>query len=75
MQFCRLHTGNDGQSHFEELDQAEGSKHFLAPLVVKTLVFKNDKNREDLLGWHITPAGSGASRCPALLRSVSAMER
>ena len=55
MQFCRLYTGNDGQSHFEELDQAEGSKHFLAPLVVKTLVFKNDKNREDLLGWHTAP--------------------
>ena len=22
---------------------------------VKTLVFKNDKNREDLLGWHTAP--------------------
>ena len=48
MQFCRLYTGNDGKSHFEELDQAESSKHFLAPLAVKTLVFKNDKNRDDL---------------------------
>ena len=28
MQFCRLYTGNDGKSHFEELDQAESSKHF-----------------------------------------------
>jgi hypothetical protein len=55
MHFCRLYTGNDGQSHFEELDQADGSKHFLAPLVVKALVFKNDKNREDLLGWHTAP--------------------
>ena len=55
MQFCRLYTGNDGKSHFEELDQAEGSKHFLAPLPVKTLVFKNDENRDDLLEWHTAP--------------------
>ena len=55
MEFCRLYTGNDGKSHFEELDQAEGSEHFLAPLTVKTLVFKNDKNRDDLLGWHTAP--------------------
>ena len=29
MQFCRLYTGNDGKSHFEELDQAESSEAFL----------------------------------------------
>lgn len=55
MQFCRLYTGNDGKSHFEELDQAEGSKHFLAQLAVKALAFKNDQNRDDLLGWHTAP--------------------
>jgi hypothetical protein len=55
MQFCRLYTGKDGKSHFEELDQAEGSPHFLKPFTVKNLVFKNDKNREDLLGWHTAP--------------------
>lgn len=55
MQFYRLYTGNDGKSHFEELDQTQGSKHFSAPLAMKTLVFKNDKNRDDLLGWHTAP--------------------
>jgi hypothetical protein len=55
MQFCRLYTGDDGRSHFEELDQVEGAKHFLAPLTAKALVFKNDKNRDDLLGWHTAP--------------------
>ncbi len=37
MQFCRLYTGNDGKSHFEELDQTEGSEHFLAPLAGATM--------------------------------------
>ena len=55
MQMYRLYMGNDGKSHFEELDQAEGSNHFLAPLAVKALVFKNDENRDDLLGWHTAP--------------------
>jgi hypothetical protein len=55
VQIYRLYTGNDGKSHFEELDQTEGSKYFLAPLPVKTLVFKNDENRDDLLEWHTAP--------------------
>jgi hypothetical protein len=55
MQFCRLYTGDDGKSHFEELDQKEGSKYFLANLAAKALVFKNDVNRDDLHGWHTAP--------------------
>ena len=55
MQFCRLYTGHDCQSHFEDLDQGEGSKFFLTSLAVQTLVFKNDMNRDDLLGWHTAP--------------------
>jgi hypothetical protein len=55
LQIYRLYTGNDGKSHFEDLNQMEGSKHFLAPLPVKTLVFKNDENRDDLLEWHTAP--------------------
>jgi hypothetical protein len=55
MQFCRLYTGDDGKSHFEELDHRDGSKFFLTSLVVQTLVFKNDTNREDLHGWHTAP--------------------
>lgn len=54
MQFCRLYTGSDGKSHFEELDQQQSSKFFLTALEAKALVFKNDDNR-DILGWHNAP--------------------
>jgi hypothetical protein len=55
MQFCRLYSGDDGKSHFEDLPQADGSKYFLTSLSVKALVFKNDMNRDDLHGWHTAP--------------------
>ena len=55
MQFCRMYSGTDGKSHFEELEQNAGSKLFLTSLPAKTLVFKNDMNREDLHGWHNAP--------------------
>jgi quercetin dioxygenase-like cupin family protein len=55
MQFCRLYTGTDGKSHFEDLDQNQGSEVFLASLPSKALVFKNDLNRADLHGWHPAP--------------------
>lgn len=54
MQFCRMYTGDDGKSHFEELDQSQGSKFFLSTIASKGLVFKNDDNR-DILGWHNAP--------------------
>jgi hypothetical protein len=54
MQFCRLYTGADGQSHFEELDQTQTSKHFFAAHDVKGLVFKNDRPTHTL-GWHNAP--------------------
>ena len=54
MQFCRMYTGDDGKSHFEELEQDLGSKLFSNSLPVKALVFKNDENR-DILGWHNAP--------------------
>ena len=55
MQFCRLYSGDDGKSHFEDLEQQEGSKHFLTSVAAKALVFKNDLNRDDLHGWHTAP--------------------
>jgi len=55
MQFCRLYSGDDGKSHFEDLEQTEASKYFLQNLPAKALVFKNDMNREDLHGWHTAP--------------------
>lgn len=54
MLFCRLFTGADGKSHFEDLDQSQRSTHFLAALPSTALVFKNDDNRE-ILGWHNAP--------------------
>ena len=55
MQFCRLYTGADGKSHFEDLDQKEGSKHFLADQPASGLVFKNDVLRRDLHAFHNAP--------------------
>lgn len=54
MQFCRLYTGDDGRSHFEDLDRNGGAGLFQIPLTVKALVFKNDENR-DIRGWHTAP--------------------
>ncbi len=72
MQFCRIYTGADGRSHFEDFDQREGSKYFLAGLDTKTLVFKNDMNRNDLHGCTTRRAASGALPFPAASRSASA---
>ncbi len=55
MQFCRMYTGNDGKSHFEELEQTQSSQFFLSTIAAKALVFKNDQNRDDLHGWHNAP--------------------
>ena len=54
MQFYRMYTGEDGKSHFEELEQQQGAKSFDSRIDAKTLVFKNDDNR-DILGWHNAP--------------------
>jgi hypothetical protein len=49
-----MYTGDDGKSHFEQLDQGQGSQFFLSTIAAKALVFKNDDNR-DILGWHNAP--------------------
>jgi hypothetical protein len=49
-----MYTGDDDKSHFEELDQTEGSQFFLRTIAAKALVFKNDDNR-NILGWHNAP--------------------
>jgi len=54
MQFCRMYTGTDGKSHFEELDQSQSSRLFSTAITTKALMFKNDDNR-DILGWHNAP--------------------
>jgi hypothetical protein len=55
MLFCRLYTGDDGKSHFADLDQNQTSTSFLTTLPAKALVFKNDRNRDDLHGFHNAP--------------------
>jgi hypothetical protein len=55
MQFCRIYTGQDRQSHFEDLDQNEDAANFMKAQPAKALVFKNDVNRDDLHGWHNAP--------------------
>jgi hypothetical protein len=55
MLFCRLYTGVDGKSHFEDFDQSQRSAHFLTTLPALALVFKNDANRDDLHGFHNAP--------------------
>jgi len=55
MKFCRLYTGTDGKSHFEELDQTQEAPEFMQAHPAKALVFKNDVHREDLQGWHNAP--------------------
>jgi hypothetical protein len=50
-----MYTGSDGKSHFEEVDQTEGAKEFTKAHAAKALVFKNDRNRDDLHGWHNAP--------------------
>jgi len=55
MQFCRMYTGADAKSHFEELEQTQSSQFFLSTIAAKALVFKNDQNRDDLHGWHNAP--------------------
>lgn len=54
MLFYRLYMGEDGQSHFEELDAGHSSKHFFETYAVKGLVFKNDQPTH-ILGWHTAP--------------------
>lgn len=54
MLFCRLYTGGDGKSHFEELDQTEASKLFFITHSANGLVFKND-HPTHILGFHNAP--------------------
>lgn len=55
MQFCRLYSGQDGKSHFEDLDQGEGSGYFLREVSASAVVFKNDTLRGDLHAFHNAP--------------------
>ena len=57
MKFARLYTGDDGQSHFEELDISEGSSLFSKMHPATALVFKNDEKTLRILFGGITSVG------------------
>ena len=54
MKFYRLYTGDDGQSHFEQLDTSEASKLFNTPHSAKGLLFRNGF-APHILNWHRAP--------------------
>lgn len=54
MKFYRLYTGDDGQSHFEQLDTSEASKLFDNTQLAKGLLFRN-KHEPYILDWHPAP--------------------
>ena len=54
MQFYRLYTGNDNQSHFEKLDDSHAAKLFNTVHAVKGLVFRIE-DRPHLFDWHPAP--------------------
>lgn len=54
MQFVRLFTGDDDQSHFEDLDSGTNGGYFFKTLSVTGLVFKNDLPN-NLGGFHNAP--------------------
>jgi hypothetical protein len=54
MIFYRLYAGDDGQSHFEELEKGQSSDVFFMTHPAKGLVFKND-HPTHILGFHNAP--------------------
>ena len=54
MLFVRLYSGDDGQSHFENLDSSAGSSWFSRMLPATAVVFKNDPSPH-ILEWHPAP--------------------
>jgi hypothetical protein len=65
MQFYRLYSGDDGQSHFERLDSSKTSEFFNKTREAKGLLLRNDFaphivnfHRAPHRRWVITLAGS-----------------
>ena len=54
MNFYRLYTGDDQQSHFERLDTSEASTLFDDLHPVTNLVFRK-QDRPQLFDWHPAP--------------------
>lgn len=54
MKFYRLYSGDDGQSHFEQLDPSQSSEFFNATRPAKGLLFRNDF-APHIVNWHRAP--------------------
>ena len=54
MKFYRLYTGDDAQSHFQELDSSRSSEFFNATRSAKGLLFRNDF-APHIVDWHRAP--------------------
>jgi len=54
MKFYRLYSGDDGQSHFEQLDSSRSSEFFNATRSALGLLFRNDF-APHIINWHRAP--------------------
>jgi hypothetical protein len=54
MKFYRLYSGDDDQSHFQELDSSRSSEFFNATRSAKSLLFRNDF-APHIVDWHRAP--------------------
>jgi len=54
VKFVRIYTGEDGQSHFEELDGGASPALFSQKHPAAAIVFKSDAATH-LLDWHTAP--------------------
>jgi hypothetical protein len=54
MKFYRLYSGDDEQSHFQELDSSRSSEFFNATRSAKGLLFRNDF-APHIVDWHRAP--------------------
>lgn len=54
MKFFRLYSGDDGQSHFEQLDFSQSSAIFNATRSATGLLFRNDF-APHIVDWHRAP--------------------
>ena len=52
--FYRLYTGDDGQSHFEELDMEDGFASFSKMQTATSLMFRQVESGE-FQDWHTAP--------------------
>jgi hypothetical protein len=54
MKFYRLYAGEDGQSHFQELDSSQTSEFFNSTRPAKGLLFRNGF-APHIVNWHRAP--------------------